>query len=71
MAGSLDTSTCVLSEGVHDLEPHQSRGPQGGGLYVSTSAGFGCQDVEASPGPTGMDGSHVLGPQPSKKKPLE
>lgn len=33
VAGSLDTSTCVLREGVRDLEPHQSRGPQGGGLY--------------------------------------
>ena len=51
--------------------PTSLGGHREGAYIVSTSAGFGCQDVEASPGPTGMDGSHVLGPQPSKKKPLE
>ena len=41
--------------------PTSLGGHREGAYILSTSAGLGCQDVEASPGPTGMDGSHVLG----------
>lgn len=79
MAVSLDATTCALrqrvrsglTEGPCDLEPHHSRGPVGRGLrFYLPSAGLGSQDVEASPGPTGLDGSHVLGLQASKGKAL-
>lgn len=41
-----------------------------GAKVLSSSAGCGSQNVEATPGPADIDSCHVLGPQPSKEEPL-
>lgn len=51
---------------VHSLRAHRE-----GAYILSTSAGLGCQDVDTSPGPTGVDGSPRSWSPALQRKPLE